>query len=709
MSKTFIWSNGTEDSPITLNTEQISTLIAAGNDSSIDTSVEGYIKVESVPKYLSWALQELYPNLNVEGTVIKDTYTIKAPSTTLYEGNSMVFTVDSSTGMTAKDLQYQITFSDIVIDSASEGMISEDTIKSRISIKDGVLQIAPAKENATWAAQITIKACPLYEDIDESEGSVVENIRCLAIALTGITIQMIDSISVNASTEIFYIPSPSNSTKPEAATFSYSSSGGQVIGNTFYSPETPSTVKITVVCKIGSATISDSKDIAVKNSTHSTITIWNGGVDGGISDTKSMVTGDVVADPSTCAVTDMPDNVIWWIRKNTHAYVCKYINRETGMYIKQLSDNDRNLYSDGTSAENAINGSVHTDSTGKDYIYDVMLRLPTFYYKCVTNTKNSNAVDVIFSTGNDDANSYYEWDTNKLIGVYEGVIYRDGVPLNPTSSTSYASGDVMYSISGVTPTANYSQASFKRAARARNIVPVGTVATDGFQIVDYETHVIMALLYYGYYGGYNINCQEVIGYGTSSYPKVAGYYTDKLGMNDTFSKNMGGTDDSGSINFWGLENWWGDLYEWVDNLITATNTGIVRINNWQGNPVRYLQVPTDYLSKDQCISKMIFNEASLKVDSSGNSTGEYTNYPDLLFKELSGSTDYTKYYADAGDVSAVSGYVAGRGNYGSDAKGGVGRLNIYYTSSTANGYSVSRLVFCGTVTDVTGTAEADSF
>jgi hypothetical protein len=707
MIQNFTWNNGTLESPIVLTTQQISTLISAGNNPDINTSVKGVIKSSTgIYKYLKYALTKLYgSDLTVLGEEVADSFQISAPTSNLLEGNSMTLNVSSSSGMTAEDLQYKLIFGTVKTDN----VLDEDTIKSRISINNGILQISQAQENGSWEIPVTVKACPLYEDIDTTNNFVKsEAILCRAVAMTSFSAQAEESISINSSADISYITAPSNTTKLGTAKIVYeiTEGDGSFLDGRFYASEKPGNVTIKVTCTLaGGASFTSTVNIKVKNSTQSTITIWNGGVDGGISDTKSMVTGDVVVDPTTAAIHTNSDNVILWIRKNSHLYLCKYMGRDIGMKIKQLDDNDRRKYSDGTDASKAIAGAPGSDGI----IMDVMLKLPTFYYKCVTNVDNPSAVDVIFSAGNDDANSYYEWDTNKRIGVYEGVIYRDGVPLNPTSSTSYASGDVMYSISGVTPTANYSQASFKQAARARNTVPVGTVATDGFQIVDYETHVIMALLYYGYYGGYNINCQEVIGYGTSSYPKVAGYYTDELGMNDTFSKNMGGTGDSGSINFWGLENWWGDLYEWVDNLITATSTGIVRINNWQGNPVRYLQVPTDYLSKDQCISKMIFNEASLKVDSSGNPTGEYTNYPDLLFKELSGSTDFTKYYADAGCVNAYSGYVACRSSYGSDANGGVGRLYLNYASSATYGHVGSRLVFCGTVTDVTGTAEADSF
>jgi hypothetical protein len=649
MIQNFTWNNGTLDSPIVLTTQQISTLIAAGNNSAINASVKGVIRSQTgIYKYLKYALNKLFgSDLVVLGDEVADTFSIAVPTSNLLEGNSMPLNVSSPSGMKAEDLQYKLIFGTVQTDN----VLNEEGIKSRITIDEGVLKIAPAQENGSWTIPVTVKVCPLYEDIDTTANFVISDpVLCRAVAMTGFTAQSESSIAINSSADISYITAPGNTTKLGSAKIDYEiiSGEGSFFDGRFFASDSPGNVTIKVTCTlVGGATFTSTVNIKVKDSTQSVITIWNGGLEGGNSDTMSMVTGETVADKITAGVTEMPDNVIWQIRKNSHLYLCKYMGRDIGMKIKQLDDNDRTKYSDGTNAP--INGTPGSDGI----IMDVMLKLPTFYYKCVTNASDPRAIDIIFSTGNDEENSFTQWDTNKLIGVYKGVIYRNGVPLNPTSGTSYQAGDVMYSISGVTPTVNYSQDSFKKAARARNTVPTGYVAQDGFQIIDYESHVIMALLYYGYYGGFNINCQEVIGYGTNSYPKVTGQ-TDNLGMNDTFSgKNFGGTGDTGSINFWGLENWWGDLHEWVDNLATVNNTGLIRINNWQGTAVRYLQTTPMSGSSSRCVSQWIFNTPGNKVDANGDPDTRYLNYPDLVYKETTGTTDFTKYFADGGYVMPV--------------------------------------------------------
>ena len=81
----------------------------------------------------------------------------------------------------------------------------------------------------------------------------------------------------------------------------------------------------------------------------------------------------------------------------------------------------------------------------------------------------------------------------------------------------------------------------------------------------------------------------------------------------------------------------------------------------------------------------------------------------MIPDELSGTHDYTKYYADYGDVVAAAGSVARRSYGASDPNGGVGCLSLSYIASISSGYFGSRLVFSGRVTDITGTEEANNF
>lgn len=228
-----------------------------------------------------------------------------------------------------------------------------------------------------------------------------------------------------------------------------------------------------------------------------------------ITDPVSMVTGDVNG------------AAIQAIRNNSHRYLGKYTG--TGqMTICQLDDSDSTKYFDGTTANLSSGGG------------DVFMRLPKFFYKA-TNV-STNIWDISFAYGDSAPDTTWNtWDGNDLIGVYEAV----------------SLGANIYSCSGTTSSGSISQSLFKTYARNR-----GT----GYSLVKWKHHSIMCFLFYALYG--NTNCQAICGSGTSSYDKSTGA-TNSLGMEDTTSSN----GNSMSINFWGLENWWGNKYEFVDNVV----------------------------------------------------------------------------------------------------------------------------------------------
>ena len=226
-----------------------------------------------------------------------------------------------------------------------------------------------------------------------------------------------------------------------------------------------------------------------------------------------------ISDPYKMISGDVNGEVIKWIRENSHRVLAKKTGDGKVTYCR-LDDANSNYYHDGSDA--ILDGTEG----------DVFVKLPTFYYY---GTEGDN-IELHFAKEKLDDN-YIEWDTNILIGAYE----------------SYNSGSKCYSRSGVESTQSVSQANWKSYAKAR-----GT----GYQLVDWQMHCVLGCLYYAMYG--NTNCQATIGAGTSSYKKVNGQ-TDALGMTDTKASTNG---NSQSINFWGLENWWGNKYEWMkeDNI-----------------------------------------------------------------------------------------------------------------------------------------------
>lgn len=334
-----------------------------------------------------------------------------------------------------------------------------------------------------------------------------------------------------------------------------------------------------------------------------------------------------ISDPATMIGGNVNGFVIQWIRKNSHRVLAKKTGDGTVTYI-ELDDNNSNKYAaDGSEAK--------TDGTEGD----VFVKLPTFYYKGTEGDK----VKLYFSLSKID-DDYVEWDTNILIGAYE----------------AYNDNSKLYSKSGVESSGSISQARSKSCAAARG---------SGYQLVDWQMHCVLGCLFYAMYG--NTNSQAICGSGTDSNNKICGE-TNSLGMNDTKAETNGNTM---SINFWGLENWWGDKAEWMEGIeSTAADTVQIlspdpssgRTFTWYNDPAygkhyrfgKYLDLSSDVTS------------------SGGNST----------------------YYCDTNYGPTTSARVVSRSHFSALADGGVSRASVGSASSTLGGNFGSRLAFRGTCT-----------
>ena len=354
------------------------------------------------------------------------------------------------------------------------------------------------------------------------------------------------------------------------------------------------------------------------------------GMMGGGGITNVIRIDQTISDPYKMISGDVNGNVIKWIRQNSHRVLAKKTAKGMITYCR-LDDSNSNFYHDGSAA--VLDGTQG----------DVFVKLPTFYY---AGTEGNN-VEITFSRKPFEGS--IEWDTNILIGVYE----------------SYNNGGKAYSRSGVESTRSVSQANWKLYAKAR-----GT----GYQLVDWQMHCVLGCLYYAMYG--NTNCQATIGAGVSSSNKINGQ-TDALGMTDTKASTNG---NSQSINFWGLENWWGNKCEWMEEDNIGTNMSTY-------DPVtkgsRNVAVPdyTGYYPKKMKFGKYLDLIArSDDPKNRGNSVG-YCDYQ----------------YWDKTSSSRV----VMRSNSYSSLYGGGAYANAYNNSSYTNSSNGSRLAFRGECTEET--------
>lgn len=348
-----------------------------------------------------------------------------------------------------------------------------------------------------------------------------------------------------------------------------------------------------------------------------------------------VIIDQTITDPATMISGAVNSSVIQQIRAGSHRYLGKY-TADGQMTLCQLSDTDGTKYADGTDA-------VLTGAEG-----DVFMKMPDFWYRGLEIGTDVWGLQFRYGSASPGA-GWTKWDTNALIGVYE----------------AYSEGEKLYSRSGVTSSGNISQANFKAYARNRG---------NGFRIVDWQMHCVMAILFYAQYG--HTNCQDKIGKGTSSSSKQCGQ-TNANGMNDTKGTSpVSGLNDAGangnsqSINFWGLENWWGNKYEWIDNVV-------VNSYNWEiTEPDGTVRKPGKAGSSSNYITKMMFGDCCDLIPTAASGS------------ETTGFCDY--YYGSSSSARVVL-----RSGYSAVADGGVACVRAGNDSSNTHSSHGSRLAFRG--------------
>ena len=373
---------------------------------------------------------------------------------------------------------------------------------------------------------------------------------------------------------------------------------------------------------------------------------------GDITDPNSMISSST----GKFGYESKPYENAWsWVRNHSHIYVGKWNDEKNTLDLKQLDDNDSRKFKDGSDARDYISDS-------NDEGYNVFMKLPKFWYKDELNEDGN----LIFTISNYPVDGYNEWDDNNLKGVYESYVdTKLDVPLVRSISQQDSTGDINWT-------------NYKIYARNNNI-DKSLEEGKGFSLVTFQQHSIMAYLFYGYYG--TTDSKSICGYGTDNYEKPTGL-TDNLGMKDTDTINGNGSnnnqDNWKNIRFWGLENWWGNKLEWIDNLQMQNDEGLCGILDLDGNVI-----DTHQFDPDKAWDGII---KSMKGDGKGYA----------FFDALDDEYDASQNYTDYGDTGG-SGGVAYRSGRDARSDGGVGHLSVSNYAGISDAYYCSRLAYCGAI------------
>lgn len=296
--------------------------------------------------------------------------------------------------------------------------------------------------------------------------------------------------------------------------------------------------------------------------------------------------------------------------------------------------------------ENGTDADIESGDAG-----DVMIEIPKFYYKI---GRNGNYVEVKIANAlmagfTDYAFSYKGESKDKFyIGAYLG--YKD-------------SNNKLRSLTGKTVTGNITIGAARTAAQANGA---------GYEQLSFNKLTALQVLYVVMFK--NLNSQAALGQGYTSASNFRDTgATDEKGM--TYGTNTAASADD-TVKFLGIEDFYGNLYQWVDGYVSGNNIVLVADGNFNDtgdgyeSHARHGSVSYSYIK-----------------DVEGDNI--------LAFTPKTGGASTTTYYADYGHIGN-SAFVPCFGGYcGDGADAGTFQLYCYCSASNADPNVGARLTFCG--------------
>ena len=274
------------------------------------------------------------------------------------------------------------------------------------------------------------------------------------------------------------------------------------------------------------------------------------------------------------------------------------------------------------------------------------------YKDALQRLRSISGVTPTRGTGTTTTSSYWQYDTN-----------GNCVSSLPDSSRSF----------------NMTYLDFRNLSRCRGA---------GYQLVDYEMHKCVDILFLAFYG--SRNSQALFGNGQNG---------AQTGGSDIVITNLerdaSPLREASRPRFMGLEDWWGSASEWMDFVA-------VNVSSYSAYYKNKCEVP-DGSTTDRIWRIRMPNgdERAINGDPNNN-TGEivrlrWGRYCDVVPSKLHTNTNYNQYYCDSQDLVNSSGRVVVRSGYYSSANYGFVYVFANYASSHSGSVSGSRLAFRGVI------------
>jgi len=301
----------------------------------------------------------------------------------------------------------------------------------------------------------------------------------------------------------------------------------------------------------------------------------------------------------------------------------------------------------------------------------VMVKIPKFYYK---HTRDDNGVHEFWVSDKPAAGFKLhpafiragEVKDYVLLGAYKASFGRNQAD----------TADALASVSGVLPAVSKTITEFRELAEAR-----GMETGANWTQVDALTRNAVALLYLVEYA--NTNCQSAIGAGITDFSNTACVASGGCDYLNGASGNAVGDIGKVSVSYRGVEDLWGNVWEFVDGINIKNSEKQVYIADHGFVSDRFAQPyqPTGVF--------LPLGEGYIK-DFACSAEADWLLMPTVVGEETSYIPDYFYQYWDENTEDKVA-MVGGRWNLGNSA--GLFYWNVAVPSSTAALHMGARLLF----------------
>ena len=269
---------------------------------------------------------------------------------------------------------------------------------------------------------------------------------------------------------------------------------------------------------------------------------------------------------------------------------------------------------------------------------DVMIEIPRFFYR-VHNEGDYTYVEISASAKDGFTDLPFQVNgssrRNMYVGAYMGYV---------------DSSNKLRSLSSKTPTGSKTIGAFRTAAQANG---------SGYQQIHYYTVVALQILYLLAFK--NLDSQTALGQGFTASSNRAAHAT---GTHDTKGMYYGTSSGSTQVKFLGIEDFFGNLFQWVDGLIYTSSGAKVATGGFSDTGSGY-------------------SEKSVSLGSSGSYLKKATGTNDFPFLAADRSGSSSTYYCDG--FSSYSGFLPDWG--GAWSSGSAAGAFCFYCYSASNSYS----------------------